>query len=261
MKSFLDAARLDSRVILVTGAVGHVGRATCHMLRSLGAHVLVVDRDSAACDQFARDLGDATPLVCDLADLDDVARLAQRVLEQGQLDALVHCAAFVGTSQLPGWAAPITDQTPDAWSAALNVNVSSLFVLAQATRPLLAASGRGSIVAVSSIYGHVGPDMGLYADTAMANPIGYGVTKGGLGQLVRYLATTYAPDVRVNCVSPGGIARGQDPRFVARYEARTPMKRMATEDDMVGAIGFFCSDLSLYVNGQDLLVDGGWTAW
>ena len=104
--------------------------------------------------------------------------------------------------------------------------------------------------------------MSLYDDTAMGNPAAYGASKGGLIQLTRYLATVLGPDnIRVNCISPGGIARGQDEKFVARYEARTPLKRMGTEEDMKGTILYLASDLSAYVTGQNLLVDGGWTAW
>jgi NAD(P)-dependent dehydrogenase (short-subunit alcohol dehydrogenase family) len=134
-------------------------------------------------------------------------------------------------------------------------------VLAQAAREALMASGHGSIIFFSSIYGNVGPDMQLYADTAMANPAGYGASKGGLQQLARYLATVLAPQVRVNVISPGGVWRNQPAVFRDRYEARTPLHRMATEEDLKGAVAYLASDLSAYVTGQNLLVDGGWTAW
>ncbi len=103
--------------------------------------------------------------------------------------------------------------------------------------------------------------MSLYEDTAMGNPAAYAASKGGLTQLTRWLSTVLAPDIRVNCISPGGIARGQDEKFVKRYETRTPLKRMGKEEDMKGALLYLASDLSAYVTGQNLLVDGGWTAW
>ena len=95
----------------------------------------------------------------------------------------------------------------------------------------------------------------------MANPAAYGASKGGLIQFTRWLATTLAPDVRVNAISPGGIARGQPPSFVERYVARTPLARMATEEDFRGAVAYRGSDMSAYVTGVVLDVDGGWSAW
>ena len=95
----------------------------------------------------------------------------------------------------------------------------------------------------------------------MANPAGFGASKGGLLQLTRYLATTLAPRVRVNCISPGGVWRDQPSGFRERYESRTPLGRMATEEDIKGAVAYLASDLSAYVTGQNLVVDGGWTIW
>lgn len=94
----------------------------------------------------------------------------------------------------------------------------------------------------------------------MANPAGYNVSKAGLIHLGRYLATCLAP-VRTNVLSPGGIARNQPQPFVQRYEERTPLRRMATEEDFRGAVAYLCSDASAYVTGQNLVVDGGWSVW
>ena len=102
--------------------------------------------------------------------------------------------------------------------------------------------------------------MSLYEGTTMANPAAYGASKGGLTQLTRYLATVLAPEVRVNCVSPGGIARGQPESFRQRYEKRTPLGRMASDSDYNGAVLFLASSASSYMTGATLVVDGGWTA-
>ena len=95
----------------------------------------------------------------------------------------------------------------------------------------------------------------------MGNPAAYAATKGGLLQLTRYLATVLAPKIRVNAVSPGGIERGQPSAFQERYVARTPLGRMAREEDFKGIIAFLASDASAYVTGQNFAVDGGWTVW
>jgi NAD(P)-dependent dehydrogenase (short-subunit alcohol dehydrogenase family) len=179
----------------------------------------------------------------------------------GSLDILVNNAAFVGTSRLEGWTVPFLEQLPATWRSALDINLTAPFILTQSCVPLLRDSGHGSIINVGSIYGMVGPNLSLYRDTDMGNPAAYAASKGGLLQLTRWLATVLAPHIRVNALTPGGIARNQPPAFVERYETLTPLARMATEEDFKGAIAFLASDLSAYVTGQNLVVDGGWTAW
>ena len=107
----------------------------------------------------------------------------------------------------------------------------------------------------------VGPDLRIYEGTGMGNAAAYAASKGGLLQLTRWLATTLAPRVRVNAITPGGVWRQQPEAFRKRYIDRTPLGRMATEEDFKGAVAYLASDLSRYVTGQNLVVDGGWTAW
>lgn len=261
MSRIADLLRLDGRVALITGGAGHLGRAMTAALVELGAKVALVDRDPAATEAAASALG-ATGYALDLAD--DAAVRALPTTVQGRLgglDILINNAAFVGTSTLQGWAVPFAEQSVETWRQCLDVNLTAAFALTQAAAPLLAASGRGSVINVASIYGVVGPDNGLYAGTSMGNPAAYAASKGGLIQLTRWLATTLAPKIRVNALTPGGIARGQPQAFVERYVTRTPLGRMATEADMIGAVVYLASDLSAYVTGQNMIVDGGWTAW
>lgn len=103
--------------------------------------------------------------------------------------------------------------------------------------------------------------MRLYHGVDMANPIAYGVSKGGLLQLMRYFSTLLAPSIRINTISLGGVSRSQPSSFQEEYISRTPLGRMATEEDVKGAVAYLASDLSSYVTGHNLVVDGGWTAW
>jgi NAD(P)-dependent dehydrogenase (short-subunit alcohol dehydrogenase family) len=100
----------------------------------------------------------------------------------------------------------------------------------------------------------------LYEGLDMSNPAAYGASKGGLIQLTRWLASTLAPVIRVNMVSPGGISRGQDATFVERYSRKTPIARMATEHDIVGQVVYLLSGAASYVTGQNITIDGGITA-
>jgi NAD(P)-dependent dehydrogenase (short-subunit alcohol dehydrogenase family) len=253
-RSLRSLGDLAGRGALVAGGAGHIGRAAVEALVELGAKVAVCD--------VAEPEGNAVWLRCDLSsEAESRAVVREAIARLGGLDILVHCAALVGQTTLAGWSVPLGEQTVEAWDGALRVNLTSAFVLVQEAHEALAASGRGSVILFGSTYGMVGPDSSLYEGTEMANPTAYGASKGGVLQLTRYLATQLAPEVRVNAISPGGIARGQPEAFQDRYRERTPLRRMATEEDVKGAVAYLASDLSAYVTGHNLVVDGGWTAW
>ena len=268
MRRIPDLFDLTFRKALVTGGAGHLGRAIAEALVELGARVVVTDRCTTDGEGRARELcawagreDAARFLPCDLADEAATRKLvAEAAAELGGLDLMIHNAAYTGASSIPGWAEPFPDQTVQAFEAACRVNTTSAFVLAQEAAPLLGVCGSGALIFIASIYGFLAPQWDLYEGTGMANPLGYNVSKAGLVQMGRYLATALAP-VRVNCISPGGIARGQPEAFRERYAARTPLARLACEEDFKGAVAFLASEASAYVTGQNLIVDGGWGVW
>jgi len=267
MRSLKELMDLKGRVALVTGGAGHIGSTLGRALAGQGARVVVLDLTDELCRFAAEGITqasglEAVPLAVDLADQDQIRSVPDRIRDRlGRLDILVNCAALVGTSDLQGWAAPLAEQSARTWRKALEVNLTAPFVLIQACVPLLAASGHGSVINVASIYGLLGPDQRLYEGTSMGNPAAYSASKGGLLALTRWLATVLAPGIRVNALTLGGVERGQPEVFQERYRSRTPLGRMATEEDFIGAGAFLASDLSAYVTGQNIVVDGGWTAW
>ncbi len=267
MKSVAALMNLKGRVALITGGAGHLGRAMGEALAELGAAIAVLDIDAAAArrtaDRLHADFGVPTmALGVDLAREADVRAVPPAVTERlGGLGILVNNAALVGTSGLQGWAVPFADQRADTWRLALEVNLTAPFVLTQACAASLAASGHGSVINIGSIYGMVAPDMSLYAGTSLGNPGAYAASKGGLLQFTKWLTTVLAPAVRANAITVGGVQRGQPAAFQQRYVARTPLGRMAIEEDLKGAVAYLASDLSAYVTGQNLVVDGGWTSW
>ena len=267
MRSIEKLSSMEGRVSLITGGAGHIGSAMAEALAEAGSSLVLLDLDEGRCNEAAEKLAKAhnvevMPLVIDLINEEALRAVPGQVEKRfGRLDTLINCAALVGTSALEGWAVPFADQSADTWRLALETNLTSPFVLAQACAPLL-ASNRGAIINVASIYGMLGPNMRLYDDApGMGNPGAYAASKGGLIQLTRWLSTTLAPTVRVNSISLGGVWRNQDEKFVERYVDKTPLGRMATEEDLKGAALFLSSDLSLYVTGHNLVVDGGWSAW
>ncbi len=262
MKSIQQLMNLKGRTALITGGAGHLGYAIAEALAEAGASIVLLDLEPKAnvkAAALARKYRvKATALAVDLTD-DTAVRQVPKSLNR--LDILIHSAALVGTSPLKGWAVPFKEQSAATWRKAMDVNLTPAFTLTQACYPLLARGKNGSIINIASIYGVLGPDMGLYAGTGMGNPAAYAASKGGLVQLTRWMATSLAPLVRVNSISIGGVFRKQKEPFLSRYVNRTPLKRMATEEDIKGATLFLASDLSRYVTGHNLMVDGGFSVW
>ena len=249
----------------MTGGAGHIGRATCRIMAKHNCNIVIADKDKAAAEAFTKTLADdfKVDTLILTEDLSDPASFVtiHDLIEQrfGGLDYLVNNAAFY--DDVPGWGVPFEEEGYDAWLAVMKVNLLAPFFLVQSLAPLLRQSDRASVVNISSIYGLVGPDHGLYAGTEMTNPAAYAASKGGLNQVTTWLSTVLAPKIRVNTVTPGGIERGQDAQFMERYNQKTPMKRMATEEDIAGAIEYLLLPASRYVTGHNLVIDGGWTAW
>jgi NAD(P)-dependent dehydrogenase (short-subunit alcohol dehydrogenase family) len=267
MRSVSTMMDLKGRVAIITGGAGHLGSTMADALAELGCSICLLDRNAEALAKVSAQLKSTwgvpvAPLEIDLEDEAARAAVQSWVSEKfGRADILINNAGFVGDSQLKGWVVPFEEQQIGTWRRAVEVNLTAAFHLSQVLTPLLRANGKGSIINVSSIYGVAGPDMRLYEGTAMGNPAAYAASKGGLVQTTRWLSAVLAPDIRVNCISPGGIARNQPEAFVRRYEERTPMRRMGKEEDFKGAIAYFGSDLSSWVTGENLMVDGGWTVW
>jgi len=267
MATIKKLINLNGRSALITGAAGGLGRVMAGTLAELGADLILVDLPNSEMSGLTTDLKErwrinVECISCDLEHEAQRATLISQVKERNKsLNILINNAAFVGTSDLPGWSVPFEQQTVETWRRAFEVNLTAIFDLCQGLVPLLRLSEGASIVNIASIYGLFGPDWSLYEGSSMSNPAAYSASKGGLIQLTRWLSTTIAPDVRVNAISPGGIFRGQPETFKQRYIAKTPLGRMAIEDDFCGAIAFLASDMSRYMTGQNLLVDGGWGVW
>jgi NAD(P)-dependent dehydrogenase (short-subunit alcohol dehydrogenase family) len=267
VRSLSELSNLTGQIALVTGAAGHVGRCSAAALAELGCGVCLLDLPGSSVESVAHEISrrhsvPAWALMVDLEDAKSRSIIGEMVkTKAGRLDILINSAALVGDSKLEGWAAPFAEQSLNTMRRCLEVNLVSVFDLVQQLEPILATGGNGRIVNIGSIYGDLGPDWRLYKATKMANPAAYAMSKAGLNQMTRWLATTLAPKVRANCIALGGLLRNQPTVFTRRYAERTPMQRMGTEDDIRGAIIFLSTDLSCYITGQVINVDGGFSAW
>src|SRR5262249_46830638 len=122
--------------------------------------------------------------------------------------------------------------------------------------------GKGNIINFASTYGIVSSNPDLYEGNSLGNPVAYSASKGGVIMLSKYLGAYWAArGVRVNCITPHGVLNNHEPGFVERFSAKSPMKRLMTSDEVVGAAVFLASEASSYATGSNLLVEGGWTAW
>ena len=260
-----DLINLNGKTVLITGAGGHLGSVMADVIAQLGAELILVDLPAKDMTRNVIELKNKYCVTvnnysCNLElELDRLNFLKTIHEKYRNIDVLINNAAFIGASDLAGWNVEFKKQSLETWRRAIEVNLTAPFHLSQGLSDLFRDGS--SIINISSIYGLYGPDWALYEGSSMGNPAAYGVSKGGLNQLTRWLATTFAPNVRVNAIAPGGIARGQSEQFIKRYISKTPMARMANESDIVGAVVFFSTDMSRFCTGQILEVSGGWGAW
>jgi NAD(P)-dependent dehydrogenase (short-subunit alcohol dehydrogenase family) len=243
-------------------------------LGQAGAHAVLADIDGDRAIELAVEITEQTDqralgLRVDVTDPHSVERMVRLTIENfGRIDGLVNNAALdpkFDPESAGEHTSRFEDFPLDAWQRALDVNISGMFLCAQAVAPLMLEQGRGVIVNVSSTYGLVGPDQRLYQREGKPpsyKPVTYTVSKAAAVGLTRYLSTYYADSgIRVNTMTPGGVYAGHDQEFVERYSAKTVLGRMADREEIAGALLFLLSDASSYMTGSNLVVDGGWTAW
>lgn len=267
---------LTGRVAVVTGGVGLLGAEFCRTLAEAGAAVAVVDLNASASQAVTDSLTNsgykALALPTDITQPDLVNAAVEKVLSVfGRLDILVNSAALdpkfdpdaINKGITPG---AFEDYPLDLWNSALNVNLTGMFLMTQAcVKPMIEQEKKGSIINICSTYGLNGPDQRIYIKegTRVAfKPIYYTVTKAGVIGFTKYLAAYYAEtEIRVNALTPGGVFNNHEEYFVKNYSAKTILGRMAKKDEMNGALLFLASDASSYMTGNNVVVDGGWTAW
>lgn len=251
---------LTGRVALVTGGTGHLGSAMARALAEAGAAVVVASRDAGRARTAAAALpGPAAHHGVALDHMDPAAidrGFADAVAAAGRVDVLVNN----GHEARPGdW----TTVTGEQFTRQL-ANATGYFLLARLVRNH--AAGRGapaSIVMLGSMYGQVASYPDAYEGVCPASPVAYHALKGGIVHMTRHLAAYWAADgVRVNCLSPGPFPHtGAPPAMVERLKTKLPMKRMGQPHELKGAVVFLASDASSFMTGQNLTIDGGWTAW
>lgn len=254
-----DAFELNGNTAVVTGGAGLYGFPISQALAEAGAHVVIASRNIQACETVASRLRqDGYAASAEHYDQDSEAsilELRDRVLKHhGAVNILVNNSV----------ARPMRryDDPLEAWRASMNVNATGLFAISRAFLEPMMDSGSGSIINIGSIQSVAAPDFSNYEGTSMSTPPDYHFHKHGLIGLTRYLAALAGPrGVRVNAISPGGFETDGMPKvFKANYCRRVFLRRLAHHDDIKGAVVFLGSAASAYITGQNIVVDGGYTA-
>jgi NAD(P)-dependent dehydrogenase (short-subunit alcohol dehydrogenase family) len=261
---------LTGSVVVLTGGAGILGTRMARALLAQGAQVALVDRDRARIDAaIAAIVAESSTqclhgYTCDITSVDELTALRDQVSsEVGPVDVLINNAAV----KSPNFFEPFETFPVDDWDLVMSVNVKGVMLGCQVLGAPMAKRGKGCIINTLSIYGIVAPDQRIYEGSmyegrAINTPAVYSTSKAAVWGLTKYLASYWGHSgVRVNAITPGGVFSGQNETFVQRYSARVPMGRMAQQDEMSGAVVYLASPASSYVNGQNIVVDGGLSAW
>lgn len=255
----IERFSLKNKIVLLTGGAGLYGRGLAADLAAAGATLVVASRNKEACAKVADEENQrgftVHPESFDQGDEKSISELRDRLLDKfGRVDGLVNNSVARtmknGRGDVPGW------------RDSLRINATGIYLMHEHFGTAMAGTGGGSIVNIGSIYGMVGPTLSLYEGTDMGkgHP-DYYFNKGGMVNLTRYYAGHLGPHgVRVNCLSPGGFFNNQPEVFLKRYCAQTFLGRMASQEDLGGAVVFLLSAAAGYITGVNLPIDGGFTA-
>lgn len=255
-----DLSSLKDKVILVTGGSGNYGKCIVEGLAEADATVITTSRDIASAQATAaifteRGL-DVHPMQVDQGDHGSVMALKQYVLDTfGRLDGFVNNAV---SRPMKGYHAPLSQ-----FEESMQTNATGMLDLLREMTDLIIRSGGGSVINIASMMGMFGPDLSNYDGTENMGdlPPDYFFHNAGLINLSRYMAQMNAgKNIRFNCISPGGLFNNQPAAFVSNYTKKVPLRRMANQDDIKGLVVLLASDAGAYINGENILMDGGLNA-
>lgn len=253
---------LKGKIAVVTGGAGLVGMELVRGLAESGAITVLADIDKNKSQTIVRELiGQKLNVIFKILDITKKESVSDLIgfidKEYGHIDVWIN-SAYPRTSD---WGAKFEDILLLSWKKNIDMHLNGYFICCQKIAEYMKKQKSGSIVNFASTYGIVAPDFSIYGGTSMTMPGAYSAIKGGIITFTKYLASYYGKyNVRVNCISPGGIYDKQPGLFVKKYSKKTVLKRMADKEDIVGGVIYLASNASNYVTGHNLVIDGGWTA-
>lgn len=280
MENISSRFDLTDRVAIITGGAGLLGAEHAAALLECGATVVLADINEFSLAQtqtrLVQELNAPSRVlikVMDVSQPESVQAVANELLSKLlRIDILVNNAAIdpkVNSGSFGQEASRLEGFSLDEWNRQIAVGLTGAFLCSQAFGSAMAQDGKGGVILnIASDLSVISPDQRLYRqqflseDMQPVKPVTYSVIKTGLVGLTRYLATYWSENgVRVNALSPGGVSNNQGDEFVERLTNLIPLGRMAKRDEYRGAVQFLCSDASAYMNGQNIVIDGGRSVW
>ena len=242
---------LKGKNIIVTGSEGLLGKAIVDDIQKEGGIAICLDISLETAPESHQ-------YKVDLTHQEDTKKtLKQLIRTYHQIDGLVN-NAYPRTKD---WGTKMEEVALSSFRQNVDWQLNSIFHLIQLISNHMTGLNQGAVVNIASIYGMVGNDFTLYNNTDLTSPVAYSAIKGGLINMNRYLASYFGKNnLRFNCVSPGGIQDQQPQEFIKNYNAKVPMKRMGTPEDIAPTVSFLLSEKAKYITGQNIAIDGGWTA-
>lgn len=265
---------LKQKVCVITGASGILGQYFTKALLDNNARVALIDSNKESLDQFSQSLSENysqelySTYCCDITDEKEVITTVDSIVQRfGTIDVL-HNNAASKSSDLDRFFDSYEDFSVDIWREIMDVNVTGYFLLSKHVgKHMVDNNVKGSMIQTASIYGVVGPDQRIYEGSEymgrqISSPAVYSASKAAVVGLTKFLASYWGhKGIRVNTLTPGGVESGQNETFKSKYSQRIPMGRMAQPEEMTSTLVFLASDASSYINGQNIVIDGGLTAW
>ena len=253
---------LNNQVVVITGGAGLIGRQFSYAVAEHGGIAVIADRDTAAATRVAAEIADTHPChaeaeMLDITDKASITRLIETLHERhGRIDAVVNNAY----PRNRNYGRKFEEVAYEDFCENLGLHLGGYFLVAQQFSMYFSKQDGGNIINMASIYGVKAPRFEIYAGTPMTTPVEYAAIKSAIIHLTKYIAQYYkGKNVRVNCISPGGILDGQPVEFLSRYNSFAASKGMLDASDLQGALLFLLSDMSKFVNGQNIVVDDGWS--
>lgn len=260
-----DLFNLKNKVAVITGATGYLGTSISEALAESGADVYITSKDEKKCEKIASMLaknsqGEVEGLAMDILSEKSIKNTISEIEKKsGQIDILINNASPIPSNE------DLLQVTDSEWKLGMDGTINGVFRCIKEISPIMERNNNGSIINIASMYGLVSPDPNLYKDTSNFNPPYYGPGKAAIIQFTKYAACYLAKKgIRVNSVSPGPFPNPivqQDVNFINKLEKKTPLGRIGQPYELKGVIAFLASNASSYVTGENISVDGGWTAW
>lgn len=255
---------LKDKIVMITGGAGHLGEAMTDILCEYGAIVIIASRNEQKNLELKTKLeskyeSEILVVKLDISDKNLIEEEVKQIVKRyGKIDVLINNSYY-------GAGEEFLKMTDDEWNIGIDGSINSCYRVSQVVLKYMKKLQKGKIINIASMYGMVAPDVSIYEGNEFYNPANYGVGKAGIIQLTKYIAAVYGKyGITCNSISPGpfpNLKVQENKEFIENLSRKVPLGRVGRPDDLKGVILMLASNTSDYINGANIVVDGGWTIW